>query len=81
METTTVTVSLPTEIVQQVEKIAQNRQVSVEILMAETLQHLIQFEADYTAARADSLAMMTKGFDLGTRGLLSGSRDELHQRR
>jgi predicted transcriptional regulator len=79
METTTVTVSLPTEIVRQVEKIAQDRHVSVETLMAETLQHLIQFEADYAAARVDSLAIMAKGFNLGTRGSPLGSRDDLHE--
>ncbi len=80
MDATTVTVSLPTDVLRDVERIAHERKVSLDTLMAETLAQLVQFETEYAAAKADHLALLAQGFDLGTNGMRLGSRDDLHER-
>ncbi len=81
MDATTITLSLPTDIVRDVERIAHERNISIDRLMAELLSQLVQLDAEYTAAKEDHLSILAKNFNLGTNGKQSWSRDDLHERR
>ena len=81
MDATTITLSLPTDIVQDVERIAHERNISIDRLMSEILSQLVQYEAEYAAAKADHISILVQNFNLGTNGKQSWSRDDLHERR
>jgi hypothetical protein len=80
MDATSITVSLPTELLRDAEQIAQERKVSLDTLMAETLTRLIEAEKEYAAAKADYFAILEQELDSGSYGQQIGSRDDLHER-
>jgi hypothetical protein len=80
VDATTITVSLPTEIVRDVERIARKREISIDILMAEMLSQLIQFEEEYAAAKADHLSILARNIFAGNDGKSLGPRDDLYKR-
>ena len=49
-------------------------------LMLEMLEDLVRHEDAYVQARERQLALMKKGFNLGTNGIATWTRDELHER-
>lgn len=75
-----ITLSLPKEVVREAKVIAAQRGTSISALMARVLQELVEEEHGYRAARERSLRRLQDGFDLGTGGMISWSRDELHER-
>jgi hypothetical protein len=81
MDATTITVSLPTDLLREAERIASERNVPLDKLMAETLTKLVEFESKYADAKANHLAILDQSFDLGTNGKRLGPRDDLHERR
>lgn len=80
METRNITLSLPEETLREVKVLAARRGTSVSALLSETLSELLARESGYAEARQRSLAALGKGRDLGTRGKIGWSRDELHER-
>ena len=80
MEITTIEVSLPTEMLHNVERIASKRNISLDKLLEEMLSQLIQHDESYAAARSDHLSIMAEGYDLGTHGKPTWTRDDLHER-
>ena len=74
-----ITLSLPKETLQQVKILAAKRDTSVSALLREKLEELLQ-ESDYEQARREFMATVDKGFDLGTHGKVTWTRDELHER-
>lgn len=81
MDATTITVSLPTDVLGSLEQIAHERKVSVDTLVIETLANLIEDKSGYAVAKAEHLAILAQEFDLGTNGKQLGPRDDLHERR
>ncbi|MBA2440786.1 MAG: CopG family transcriptional regulator [Rubrobacter sp.] len=75
-----VTLSLPREVVREAKVIAAQRDTSISALMVGMLRELVDEERGYRAAREQSLRRLREGFDLGTGGRVSWSRDELHER-
>ena len=75
-----VTVSVPSGLVRQARIIAAERGTSVSAMLSQMLEELVESEHGYRQAEQRSLALLSEGFDLGTGGEISASREELHER-
>lgn len=75
-----ITLSIPKELLRKVKILAAERQMSVSSLLTRALQELVQREEAYGRARERHLALLEKGFDLGTAGTSGWRREELHER-
>ncbi len=80
METQNVTLTVPKEILLKAKILAVQRRTSVSALLTQTLEELVQHEEDYSHARLRHLEWLNRGVDLGTRGRMIATRDELHER-
>jgi len=80
MKTQNITLSIPKEILRRVKHIAVERGTSVSGIMTELLEELVEREDAYAQARERQSAMMAQGFNLGTGGKVTWTRDELHER-
>ncbi|MGB9826510.1 MAG: DUF6364 family protein [Desulfofundulus sp.] len=80
METRNVTLSLPKELLQKARRIALDRQLSLSGLLTKLLEDLVNEEDNYQLALKRQITLMKTGFDLGTQGQTTWSRDELHER-
>ncbi len=78
--TQNITLALPKETLKHVKVIAAKRGTSVSALLKEKLESLVREESDYAQARREFMAVVDKGFDLGTQGRATWTRDELHER-
>ena len=75
-----ITLSLPKELLRRVKVIAAKRGTSVSALLTEKLEQIVLEADDYEQARRKAMALMDKGFELGTHGKITWTRDELHER-
>lgn len=80
MASRNITLSLPEETLQEVKIIAVKRNTSVSALLGGMLEDLVARETGYRQAQQEFMALAEEGFDLGTHGKASWSRDELHER-
>jgi hypothetical protein len=74
------TLSLSTQLLQQLQRLAARRHISVADLVTQTLEELVAQEDNYARARKRHLAWLEHAADLGTEGEINSSRDSLHQR-
>lgn len=75
-----VTVSLPKELVTIAKHAAVDRGLSLSSFLAEVLTEALGRQAAYEQAKQRQLRLLQAGFDLGTRGQVTWSREELHAR-
>ncbi len=80
METRNITLAIPKEVLLKIKLLAVKRQTSVSGLLTQTLERLVQQEDAYAHARQRHLQWLELGADLGTNGLITTQRDELHER-
>jgi hypothetical protein len=80
METQNITLSLPKELLRKARFIAVERQTSISGLLREYLTDAVAQEDRYAKARSRHLEALHGGEDLGTRGAVGWSREELHER-
>ena len=80
METQNITLSLPRALLRKAKVVAAKRQVSVSALVARTLEDVVRQDDEYDVTIERALARARRGFDLGTRGAIALSRDDLHAR-
>lgn len=80
VEVQNITFSISKELLRKVKILAAERQTSVSALLARVLQELVQREETYDRARVRHLALLEKGFDLGTDGRPTWRREDLHER-
>jgi uncharacterized protein YigA (DUF484 family) len=73
-----ITVSLSTEVIQKARVLAARRSTSISGLLAEQIEALTGKDEAYERAKRSAIALMRRGFHLG--GVISASRDELHER-
>lgn len=73
-----VTVSLTAETIQKARVLAAKRSTSISGLLAEQIDALVGADAAYEQAERAALALLDRGFHMG--GLITASRDELHER-
>ena len=81
MEKQNVTLSLPKDLLKRAKKFAVMHDRSLSDLLRETLEEKMKEGTGYQKARSRQLALMGKGFDLGTKGKITTTRDQLHERR
>lgn len=75
-----VTLSLPRGLLRRVKVLAARRETSISRLMTDLLEELIAREDDYEGAARRHKALLRRGFDMGTQGRATWSREELHDR-
>jgi hypothetical protein len=80
MEKQNVTLSIPKALLRQAKILAAGQDKSLSQLIKESLEEKVMEETDYKKARKRQLRMLKSGFDLGSRGHIRTSRDELHAR-
>lgn len=80
MEKQNITLSLPKMLLKKAKTWAVIKERSLSDLLRETLEEKVKEETGYQRARERQAALMEKGFDLGTKGKIKTSREELHER-
>ncbi|MEX2535535.1 MAG: DUF6364 family protein [Trueperaceae bacterium] len=80
MQHRNLTLRLDADVYKEVKIIAAKRDTSISALVADKLTELIGEETGYARAQARALALLEQGFELGTKGKVGWSRDELHER-
>jgi hypothetical protein len=73
-----ITVALSKETIRKARVLAAKRSTSISGLLADQIELLAGEDEAYERAKRSAVSMMKKGFHLG--GILSASRDELHER-
>jgi hypothetical protein len=80
MEKQNVTLSLPKALLKKAKTLAVMQDRSLSDLLKESLEEKVKQESGYHQARNRQVAFMKKGVDLGSKGKISISREELHER-
>lgn len=75
-----VTLALPADTIRRLKVLAAERGSSISRMLTEQLDELLDRESGYERARRRSLATLERGYDLGTGGKITWTRDELHER-
>ena len=76
-----ITLALPKDVMKRVKVMAAEEGTSVSALMERLLQDHLERHEGYEQARQRQVAYLAAGFDLGTGGKRSWTREELHERR
>ena len=80
MEKQNVTLSIPRALLKKAKIIAASQDKSLSQLIRESLEEKVREEADYNNAQKRQLRLLKKGLNLGTKGQVKISRDDLHVR-
>ncbi len=75
-----VTVCLPRSVIQEAKHMAVDQGLSLSRFVAMLVEERVSAALDYAEARQRHLKILEKGFDLGTYGEATWTRDELHER-
>ena len=81
MEKQNVTLSLPKGLLKKAKALAASKEKSLSALMRESLEERVKEATGYQQAKERQLRLLKKGFNLGTKGEITVSREELHARR
>ncbi|MCW5875998.1 MAG: hypothetical protein KIS85_03860 [Anaerolineales bacterium] len=80
MEKQNVTLALPKELLQKAKLLAVKRKTSLSALLASTLAEVVNKDEGYDAGKQRYLKWLEEGRDLGTKGEITWTRDDLHER-
>lgn len=80
MERQNITLSIPRDLLRQAKHLAVERGTSLSGLLAEYLRRAVKEDLAYRQARKRLLHRLEHGYDLGTGGQSTWSRDELYER-
>lgn len=81
MERQNVTLSLPKALLKKAKTLAVMEDRSLSELLRETLEEKVKEATGYQRAKERQIALMEKGVDLGSKGKITFSREELYERR
>jgi metal-responsive CopG/Arc/MetJ family transcriptional regulator len=81
MERQNVTLSLPKNLLKQAKILAAQEDKSLSELIREALSRKVKEKSEYEQAKERQIALMEKGFNLGSKGKITVTREELHERR
>ncbi|MCL4475423.1 MAG: DUF6364 family protein [Nitrospirae bacterium] len=81
MERQNVTLSLSKSLLKRAKELAAREDKSLSALLKESLEEKIRSSTGYKEAMERHLKILEKGFNLGTKGHISVTREELHERR
>jgi hypothetical protein len=76
------TISVPDELLRRVKVVAAERETSISALVADSLTRLVERsnDPDYRRSRQELLDSLRRGRDLGLKGEIPWTRDELNER-
>jgi hypothetical protein len=80
MERQNITLALPRNLLKKAKAIAASQDISLSQLLRETLEEKIKNEAGFKAAKRRQMSLLESGLDLGTKGQITTTREELHER-
>lgn len=80
MERQNVTLSLPKSLLKKAKALAASKEKSLSVLLKESLEEKINEATGYNQARDRQVSALKRGFNLGTKGRITMSREELHAR-
>jgi hypothetical protein len=80
MEKQNVTLSLPKETLRKAKVLAIKRNMSLSALLTQTVESIVARADEYEMAQEEHLDWLERGADLGTKGTITWTRDELHER-
>ena len=80
MDRQNVTLSLPKSLLKKAKIVAAQEEKSLSELMREMLRGKVEQQTGYQKAKQRHLSLLKKGFNLGTKGRSSYTRDDLHAR-
>jgi metal-responsive CopG/Arc/MetJ family transcriptional regulator len=75
-----VTLSLPKPLLKKVKTIAAKKDKSLSEMLRESLEEKVREDTGYKKARERQLKILRRGLDLGTKGSIKISREEIHAR-
>lgn len=79
-KTQNVTLAIPKDLLRKAKILAIHQNTSLSGLLTQTLSELVSRQESYEQARRRNTDLLKSGFDLGTRGQISGDREGLHDR-
>ena len=80
MENQNITLSIRKDILQKVKILAVKQRTSVSALMTNLLEEIVARDEGYQTAQQKYSLLLQQDRDLGTKGVVDWSRDELHAR-
>lgn len=80
MERQNVTLSLPKDVLIGARHLAVERGESLSGMLADLIRRMVDDDLEWRRAQARIEERLTEGLKLGTRGSISWSRDDLHER-
>ena len=80
MENQNITLSIRKDILQKVKILAVKQRTSVSALMTNLLEEIVARDEGYQTAQQKYSLLLQQDRDLGTKGVMDWSRDELHDR-
>jgi hypothetical protein len=81
MEKQNITLSLPKDLLRKAKLMAARNHLSLSEFMRQLLEEEVMKESGYRAAKNRHLKMLRQGLDLGTKGKIAFSREELYSGR
>lgn len=81
MEKQNLTISLPKALLKKAKALAAKRETSLSQLIRRTLEEEVGEATGYRKARDRQLRLLDHGLNMGSRGHMSATREELHARR
>ncbi|MCI0521205.1 MAG: CopG family transcriptional regulator [Chloroflexi bacterium] len=75
-----ITLAIPKDVLRKAKILAIQKNTSLSGLLTQTLEELVNRQDSYQQARQRSLALLERGFDLGTNGKITWKREDLHER-
>jgi len=76
-----ITLYLSRSLIQKAKVMAVKEDKSLSAFMRDALEEKVKKESGYKKAKKRQIKLLEKGFDLGTQGKISLSRDKLHERK
>ena len=80
MERQNITLALPKDLIKRAKSMAVSEDKSISQLLKETLEKRLKDETNFKSAKRRQLALLKQGFDLGTKGRMTATREMLHER-
>lgn len=81
MDKQNVTLSVPKSLLKKAKMLAAQSDKSLSQLLRESLEEKVKESNDYKSAKNRQLKLLRDGLNLGTKGNIGFSREELHERR
>ena len=81
MEKQNVTLSLPRTLIKKAKRLAVQEEKSFNELVRQCIEQRLGSSTGYAKARERQIKLLEAGVDLGTKGRVSVTREEMHERR